>query len=322
VGLSAFEKLERHFKVLGVLRTFFTQQGFIDVMTPPVVPNPGMETHIHPFQVSPACSHLLKWQQPQYLHTSPEFAMKELLVLGFQKIFTLTHSFRAEPNSETHRFQFTMLEWYRANSNYEEILQDCLQLIPSVANALNVQLPKPTVKTVAELFQEYAALDILEFLEVEQLRKIIKERFPQLIPGNDPYWEKAGYEDFFFLLFLNVIEPHFKNIPFLAVKEFPAPLAALSTLKKSDSRVAERFEIYLNGVEICNAYNELVNAKEQRRRFELAQQQKLSLYQYQLPNPERFLKNLESGMPPSGGIALGVERLIMALTQSHDVFWD
>lgn len=310
--------LRRHFLVLQTIRNFFSSQGLLDVMTPPAVPCPGMEPHIHPFRLLSGQNNM---PTPYYLHTSPEFCMKELLTLQFEKIFTLTHTFRDEPDSSTHRFQFTMLEWYRAHARYEQIMEDCQGLINAVAQALSVPTLKIRRLTVQSIFQQFTGIDILQYLEIATIQEVIKNKFPHLIHNiND--WNKLGWEDYFFLLFLNEIEPRLKNMGAILLYEFPAPLAALSTIKPQDPRVSERFEIYLNGIEICNAYNELTNAQEQRRRFEVAMEQKQYLYGQTLPMPERFLANLEKGMPQAAGIALGVERLVLALTQDPEVFWD
>ncbi|OFZ13190.1 MAG: EF-P lysine aminoacylase GenX [Bdellovibrionales bacterium GWA2_49_15] len=310
--------LHRHFLVLQSIRNFFLSQGFLDVMTPPAVTCPGMEPHIHTFQLARSCNGTLS---PFYLHTSPEFCMKELLALQFEKIFTLTHTFRDEPSSATHRFQFTMLEWYRAHTRYEQIMDDCQGLITAVTQALSLPNLKIQRLSVQAIFQQLIGVDILQHLEIAGLQQVIQSKYPHLIHNSED-WKKFGWEDYFFLLFLNEIEPRLKNMGAVLLYEFPAPLAALSTIKPQDPRVAERFEIYLNGVEICNAYNELTNAKEQRRRFEASMEQKQRLYGHTSPMPERFLANLERGMPPAAGIALGVERLIMALTQETEVFWD
>jgi lysyl-tRNA synthetase class 2 len=123
------------------------------------------------------------------------------------------------------------------------------------------------------------------------------------------------------LLHLNKVEPEMHRWPLLMVTEFPAPLAALSTLKPSDKRVCQRFEVYVRGIEICNAYNELTDLTEQRQRFQAQARDKQSIYGYQLPEPKRFYSALEKGLPVSAGIALGVERLLMSLWETEDPFF-
>lgn len=302
------------FKTIGTCRQFFIEQGFTETPTPPAVPNPGMEAHLHPFQLLSVKDNK---SLPLYLHTSPEFYMKELLSQGFEKIYNISWCFRDEPKSETHRSQFLMIEWYRANSHYQEILKDTLGLIQFTHQKLLEEgldvIPTPPIKkvTVDELFKTYLGFSILDYLEVESLETLILKSYPELLSEKpkDPW----PWEDYFFLLFLNKIETEFYQYPVLVVDEFPAPLAALSTLKKEDPRVCERFEIYLRGIELCNCFNELTNLDEQKERMNDEAKKKLDLYKYKLPAPDILYNALKKGLPPSAGIALGVERLYLGL---------
>jgi len=282
-----------------------------------------METHIHPFQAHSVREGRTK---PLYLHTSPEFCLKELLAdprEGLTKIYNLSYCFRDEPESPIHRPQFLMLEWYRVQERYEAIMNDmedlvalCLQQTkipqrPQLRNARFVHL------TMEELWQETARISPLDYLDAKDLRRKIQLDFPQVpLPASTLPWD-----DLFFLLHLNVVEPQMQRWPLLLVKEFPAPLAALSTIKQNDPRVCERFEVYVNGIELCNAYNELTDPIEQRKRFEAQAVEKKTIYGYELPTPERFLKSLERGLPPSSGIALGVERLLHSLFKVDQPFF-
>lgn len=296
------------------------------MLTPPMVNNPGMETHIHPFQIK--SKHKNK-DLDLYLHTSPEFHMKELLSITkekLDKIFTIAYVFRDEPNSEIHRSQFIMLEWYRAQEHYTKIMEDTSKFIREVTDELN-QNKVPVLKeylnfseqtaTVQELFLEYCDFDILNFLDAHELETKLRKDFKD-VPLPDC---KLLYEDSFFLLFLNKIEPHFKNFPYLLVKEYPSPLAALSTLKSSDNRVCERFEVYLKGIELCNCFNELTELNIQKERFKLQNQQKLENYHYQLTPPKVLYDALERGLPKSSGIALGVERLLTSIVDIKNPFY-
>ncbi len=313
------------FVLIQAVRDFFNQNNFLDVITPPMVENPGMEVHIHPFEVFTAKDGK---STGKYLHTSPEFYMKELLSHGHQKIFTIGHSFRDEIKSPIHRSQFLMLEWYRANSRYEQIMDDCENLIKFCLTTLtqknipinkNLLMATLTRMTVAELFQKYLAIDILNYLEVEQIKKLIKNSFKDIYcPEN----EEMEWDDYFFLIFLNKIEPHLKEIPYLLLYEYPYHLSALSTLKSSDPRVCERFEIYINGVELCNCFNELCDLKIQKERFQGQSTLKKNLYGYTLPEPTVLFSALERGIPPSAGVAMGIERLLLALTGEKNIFGD
>lgn len=316
-------RLRYQFELIQLMRNFFLQQGFLDVLTPPAVENPGMEVHIHPFQLHSVHK---KTNVPLYLHTSPEFCLKELLSLEneeLDKIFSISYCFRDEPSSPIHRSQFLMLEWYRKNERYEKIMEDVEKLIHYCMQAPS-RLPirrdlkdAPVLKkTMRELFLEHLNVDVLNYLELSSIKELIKQ-FPEVpVPNTDLEWD-----DYFFLIYLNLIEPKIAHIPFLVLYEFPAPLSALSTLKESDPRVCERFELYIHGVEICNCFNELTSLKEQKKRFSEQKDLKRKLYGYSLPEPERFYHSLERGLPPSSGVALGVERLLHALCDVKDPFF-
>jgi lysyl-tRNA synthetase class 2 len=315
-------RLRYQFELIQLIRNFFTQQGFLDVLTPPAVENPGMEVHIHPFQLHSVIKNKLV---PQYLHTSPEFCLKQLLASPEEKIenvFSLSYCFRDEPNSPIHRNQFIMLEWYRKHARYEKIMSDVEELIQS---CLKSNLPirkemkdqKFVKKTMQQLFSEILNIDILNYLDVPSIKKLL-ENYPDVpVPVSECEWD-----DYFFLLYLNKIEPEIAKTPLLLIYEFPAPLSALSTLKSTDPRVCERFEVYINGVELCNCFNELTDPVEQKKRFEEQSFLKNKLYHYQLPAPANFYQALEKGLPPSAGIALGVERLLYSLCEIENPFFD
>lgn len=318
------QDLKYQFHTLEAIRKFFNQKDFLDVLTPPMVENPGMETHIHPFEVY---SKKEGKSGQLYLHTSPEFHMKALLSQEeFSKIFTLTYCFRDEPQSPIHRPQFIMCEWYRKFERYEKIMDDCEELIfytTQYLDALNAPLRRKWSTqdferaTIQEIFQEYLHFDILNFLDTDELINKIKKDFKN-VPLPD---QKCQWDDYYFLLFLNEIEPHFKNYPSILLYEFPYHLSALSTLKESDPRVCERFEIYLNGIELCNCFNELTDLAIQKERFKQQAEMKKKLYNYQLPSPSQFYQTLEKGYPPSAGVALGVERLSYCLLDIENPFF-
>ena len=320
------EKLSGLFQLQSAIRSFFQEYQFLDVLTPPVVENPGEEVHLHPFALFSTVSG--KRPPKRYLHTSPEFRMKELLSLGFEKIFTLGYAFRDEPHSNLHRFQFLLLEWYRVGESECRIMEDCRELIEHSANQLaqkgyaiappyrNVTLKKMSVD---QLFRDVLNISILDYLDRDDLKNLIAHNYPDISP---PSTEDLLWEDYYFLLFLNKIEPLLRDWPALVLDEFPHPLAALAKPKPEDQRVCQRFEIYLRGVELCNCYNELTDLEAHRRRFAGQRRDKFRLYHYRLPPPERLYRALEQGLPPCAGVALGVERLYAALTGIENPFWD
>ena len=218
-----------------------------------------------------------------------------------------------------------MLEWYRKNERYEKIMSDVEDLIqtalrkgevkgmPVRPQMKNAQLVK---KTMQEIFKEFLHIDILDYLTVPSIKELLKQ-FPDVpVPQVELEWD-----DYFFLLYLNKIETQLFSIPLLMITEFPAPLSALSTLKSTDPRVCERFEVYVNGIELCNCFNELTDAAEQRRRFTEQSKLKQKLYGYRLPQPEKFYEAMDIGLPKSSGIALGVERLLHSLFEVENPFF-
>ncbi|MGZ3788153.1 MAG: amino acid--tRNA ligase-related protein [Bacteriovorax sp.] len=320
------QKLLAQFDLLKAIRTFFSQKDFQDVLTPPMVRNPGMETHIHPFQVAHART---KGLAPWYLQTSPEFHMKELLSIGFSDLFTISYSFRDEPDAENHRPQFLMLEWYRKNAHYTQIMKDCEELFLFCLHELeqkqhSIDLGLKNCKferaTIQELFLDTLNIDILNFLDKKDLKELIEKNFKDVpLPSMG---EALSWDDYYFLLFLNRIEPLLLHRPFLLLYEFPHHLSALSTLKKEDPRVCERFEIYCKGIELCNCFNELTDLSIQKSRFDLQAKEKNELYHYELPEPAILYRALERGLPSSSGIALGVERFLKVLTGVENPFWE
>ena len=319
-------RLRYQFELIQLIRNYFTEQDFLDVLTPPAVENPGMEVHIHPFQLYSAHQ---KKTVPYYLHTSPEFCLKELLSSPEEKIdkvFSLSYCFRDEPNSPIHRHQFLMLEWYRKHARYEAIMVDTIQLIEKVVSEFtkrgypvrsSMKNFKVIKKTMQEIFLETINVDILNYLEKDKIKDLIQTQFKDVpLPNVDLQWD-----DYFFLLYLNKVEPEINKYPAILIYEFPAPLSALSTLKDSDKRVCERFEVYINGVELCNCFNELTDASEQRRRFSEQAKLKEELYHYTLPTPSKFYASMDRGLPPSAGIALGVERLLHSILEIENPFF-
>ncbi len=315
------------FEFLELIRTFFRREGFLDVLTPPIVENPGMETHIHPFKVLGLGPSLDSAEN--FLHTSPEFAMKELLSQGLEKIFTICHAFRHEPHGPHHRFQFLMLEWYRSHAHYLTIMDDTEHLI----RFCHEQLQRTTTLhfqkvTVRDLFLDMLHLDLYNFFDEKEFYSYIKTELPEVPLPPFEYTHKDGsplklsYDDLFFLVFLNLIEPKLIHYPFLFLYEYPYPMAALSTLKPTDQNVCERFELYAHGIELCNAFNEVTDIEILKTRFEKQSREKLELYKYQLPEPKRFYRTMTQGYPTSAGIALGVERLMKVFYPNHPMFWD
>ncbi len=295
------------------IRDFFHQQGFIEVETPNLVPSPGTDVHLEAFK-----THFTGMGQVDaahlYLHTSPEFQMKRLLVAGMEKIFQICKVYRNGEWTAAHNPEFSMIEWYRAYADYGPIMDDVEALVRRVlgggmleVGAVSVDLDAPFERlTVQEAFVRHAnGLDILEADTAQKLRQEASAR------GLGELSEGGDWEDLFHELMLTHIEPHLGHQWPTFLVDYPRALAVLSRVKDDNPAVAERFELYIAGVELCNGFTELNDPIEQRARFAEDLQRRVQLGYDPYPMPEGFLSALEEGMPPSGGVAVGLDRLLM-----------
>ncbi len=313
-------------RVEALVRQFFLEQDFLETRTPLLVRCPGMEPHIRPFRL----------ESGAYLPTSPEFALKRLLVGGLERIFQITPTFRQEPKSSTHHPEFTMLEWYRAFAGMEDIMRDTESLLERLAieilgqpeitfqgRRFSVRTPWPRL-SVRQLFQELAEVDLVAANTSALLaRECVRLG---LIPAGSSVEQLADepWDDLYFRIWLNVIEPRLPQDRAVFVHGYPASQAALSVIEThpDGSRWARRFEAYAAGIELCNAFEELTDPVEQRARFEKDMQLRSSVYGESFPPTpldEDFLEALEEGLPPSGGNALGIDRLVMLIADESDI---
>lgn len=266
-------------KTFAAIRRFFVDQGFLELDAPALVAYPGQEPYLTPFETT--LTDARGRSSKAFLHTSPEYAAKKALAAGVEKLFVLAHVFRnGEELGGLHQPEFMMLEWYRANASYLDLMDDVDGLLGIKCDRLSVR----------DAFKQYAGLDEQTLLE-----------------GSPP----DRYEDFFYKIFLNKIEPHLGADRPIILYDYPAPMAALAKLKDGDPRYAERFEVYWKGMELANAFSELTDADEQQRRFMEEQAVRRSLGKPIHPIDEEFVEAVRR-LPPSAGIALGVDRLIMA----------
>lgn len=305
------------------IRGYFDEQGFDEVDSPILQITPCMDIHIHGFKTT-LMGIDLKPERDVYLHTSPEFPMKKLLVAGLPKIYQLCKVFRNGEGSKLHSAEFTMIEWYRANAGYMDILNDCVDLLQHCARTLDITeynyggltcdpFADAEILSVKDAFQNYAGVNLDDVLDDRDALAAHAKRLNIHVAGIDE-WDD---------LFLRICS--IKIEPFLGVGrptfliDYPASLAFLARRKADDPRYAERFELYMCGVELANAYGELTDASEQRKRFVDDMKTKQRIYSESYPLDEDFLKALEHGMPPSGGIALGVDRLAMLATNANNI---
>ena len=300
------------------IRAFFDQQSFLEVETPLMVPCPGMEPHITAFETT-------YQNQTHYLHTSPEYAMKRLLCAGYDKIYQICKTFRDEPVGKMHNPEFTMLEWYRAHANYTHIMHDTEHLIASLATQLcnsnqlqynnhTIDLTPPWPRlSVHEALTQYAHITADPFTNTQQFIQQAQQK------GHTNVLTSDDADTAFFKVFLDAVEKHLGTQKPTFLIDYPASMAALATRKKNAPHLAERFELYIAGLELANAFTELTDPVEQRARFETEQKQRRQENNPIYPIDEAFLNALQEGMPPSGGIALGIDRLVMLFAQETNI---
>ncbi len=291
------------------IRRFFDDRSFLEVETPYLVRAAGTDPYIEPIGVAVRVGGGV---EARALHTSPEFAMKELVRRGYDRIFQLCRVWRDGEASELHSPEFTMLEWYRASVGYEAIVDDVEELVRAVLpdsvevavrgyeGCFDVTAPFERL-TMREVWLRACGIDPIE----------TAGDLPALADAArvEPRWER--WDELFFDLMIERVYPWIQRRGPLFVTEWPTPLAALARRCPHDARVAERFELYLGGIELANGYGELTDPEEQRRRFESDNLDRIATGRAPQPIPEEFLATLERGLPPCSGVALGVDRLLM-----------
>jgi len=326
------EVLAARGRITAAVRNFFAARDFAEVETPALQVCPGMEPHLMAFETGldePGAG-----KRTRYLHTSPELAMKKLLVAGVPRLFQLARVFRNGERGATHHPEFTMLEWYRAHASYRVLMDDCETLLREALAAAGGAAFRWQGKTadprgpwqrltVAQAFERCCGIDLLATAPdpaSPSLSRLAEAARPL---GIAPH---AGddWEDLFFRIFLERIEPELGVGAPTILADYPISMAALARPKPEDPRLAERFEVYVCGLELANAFGELTDAAVQRRRFQQDQARKQARYGFSYPVDEDFLAALGEGMPPSAGIALGFDRLVMLATGAErieDVLW-
>lgn len=317
-GLAArLPALKQRARVIRAIRDFFHSGGFLEIDTPVMVPCPGMEPYLKAYKVEGI---------RRFLRTSPELHMKRMLAAGAERLFQIAPCFRDDEVSPWHAPGFLMLEWYRAYARPGAIVDDLEGMVVACCEALgaapdrllpDVDLTPPWPRaTVRELVREKTGLDLATLRERRALRDALVAR--GLPVGSDP--EAEDWDTLFFRLFLTEVEPGLGARRPLILTDYPASQAALArTRDDADFPVAERFELYLGGIELANAFHELNDPAEQRRRHEADRTARRELGAEVYDLDEKFLAALEHGMPPSSGIALGVDRLVAVLTGAPDL---
>jgi lysyl-tRNA synthetase class 2 len=286
------QALEVRATVLSSIRSFFEGHGFLEIDTPVRVRAPALEDHI---DAEPAGDH--------YLRTSPELHMKRLLAAGYPRIYQMGPCFRRGESGLVHHPEYTMLEWYRAHADYGDILLDTRNLLNHIAreihgdtlltyNGHRVDLADSwETWTVADAFAAHAGWNPVEQYNPDRFDIDLVEKVEPAMPSDRP----------------------------VVLIDYPAEAAALARRKEDNPRIAERWELYIGGLELANAYSELNDAAEQRARFEDCVRQRSERGAEIYPLDEAFLQALEQGMPPAGGIALGIDRLVMLMADANSL---
>ena len=282
--------------ILREIRSYFNHSDFVEVETPQMVPSPGLDVHLEAFEIGNRRRDGLAY----YLHTSPEYQMKRLLVAGLPRVMQICRASRRGELGQRHEPEFTMLEWYRAFAGSEDVMRDSEEMVAQVAKAVlgqtkvtgpkgnEIDLAAPWDRmTVHQAFTQLAGIEVDDVLPDEEK---------------------------FFLILTETIEPQLGRNKPVFLTEWPASMASLARTFPDRPHLADRFEAFVDGMELCNGFGELVDPVEQRSRFVRDQEKRREMGLAVYPLDERFLSALEEGMPPSGGNALGVDRLVMLLT--------
>lgn len=295
-------------RFLTEVRRFFVQKDFLEVKTPSLVICPGTEPTLDVFQTEFVMGSKKK---TYYLPTSPELHLKKALSLGADKIFEISNCFRNGEITATHQPEFAMLEWYRSYSNLYAIKEDVVFLISHLAEALHVSPPKKVVTySVAQLFEHYCQFQLTPQTSLQELKELAEKL------GVDVH-SAESIDDYFFLIFMDKIESQLPPDHLVFVEKYPAYQAALARL--TEDGWGDRFEAYWKGMELCNAFHELNDPKIQRMRSVEDINKKKQMMKPSVPLDEEFFACLQAGMPPSGGIAFGLERLFMAFYQIENI---
>lgn len=288
---ATIEILRTRAKIIRAVREFFDNRDFIEVETPHLIPANAPEEYIDPVSSG-----------EKYLHTSPELCMKRLLCRGGERLYQICRCWRNDERGSRHVPEFTMLEWYRAGSDYHDLMQDCEELLQYIVTKLEIidplQFRGSLVRfdqgcdqiTVQHAFEKFGGILLEEALDAGVFDEILVTRIEPSLPHDRP----------------------------VILKEYPIELAALARSSHADPRYAERFELYVCGMELANGFSELNDAEEQYRRFVVANSIRLKAGKTELPIPMPFLEELPR-LPSAAGIALGIDRLVMLFSGKESI---
>lgn len=299
---ASFDTLRVRADTLASIRGFFADRGVLEVETPVLSAATVTDLHLQSLTCSPAsgCDRTL------YLQTSPEYAMKRLLAAGVGHIYQICRAFRDGESGRRHNPEFTMLEWYRTDWDHHRLMDEVDELLATVLGT-----PAGERLSYADAFRRHAGFDPHGTPTAE-----LKTRAESLgVP--DP--SELARDDLLNLVLSHEVEPHLGRDRPTFVFDFPASQAALARVRPGDPPLAERFEVFVDGLELANGFHELSDAAEQRRRFEHDLAGRLRCGLPEVPIDDRLLAALESGLPDCSGVALGVDRLVMLRVGTRDI---
>lgn len=301
-AIANFETLRKRAELISKIRTFFHERNVLEVETPILAKSTIPDPHIISLKTS-------VFGKNYFLQTSPEFHMKRLLAAGSGCIYQVSKAFRDDELGQHHNPEFTMLEWYRIGLTAKELMNEIDVLLKILLNTLT-----PIYLSYKEAFIKFLNINPLE-ASISELIKKVKE---QNISVQD--LDAFQKDDWLNLLMSYCIEPKLneKNQPYF-IYDFPISQAALAKQSDSDPRVAERFEVYINGLELANGFHELTDASEQRYRFERYLTARKESNLEHIPMPENFLAALQHGLPACSGVALGIDRLAMLYCETNTI---
>lgn len=288
---ASLQVIRERARVYRQCRAFFNTRGCLEVDTPLILPTTSTDPNIESFNVD---------DRPGFLQTSPEFAMKRLLSAGCGSIFQICHAFRQGEAGQLHHPEFTLLEWYRVDFDYQRLMDE-MELLITTLSLSQCQFNRVSYR---DLFQRELGLDI-EGIELQQLRR----RSAELVVGSD--CAKLDFDQCLDLLMGVAIAPGLQGYQF--VYDYPVSQAALARVRVDDPRVAERFELFFNGIELANGFSELTDAELQRARFEQDNEIRRARGRAVHDIDENLLAALDAGLPNCAGVALGLDRLLMVL---------
>lgn len=292
---------------LGQLRAFFAARGVMELETPLLVGHPVSDPQLENVR----CTLALRPGETWWLHTSPEYHMKRALAAGAPDVYQVCRAFRDGEAGPRHLPEFTIVEWYRRDARYDDFIGEVLALVGTVAHHLGRTLAPAQRLSYRELFLRHAGVDPLE-CDVAALRSAAHARVPGGIDAALAHGLGTARAAWLDLLLVSAVEPALAGMGLVVVDRYPADQAALARVDPGDPRVAERFEVYLDGLELANGFHELADPAEQRRRFAADRALRAERGLPDTPPDEHLLAALEAGLPDCCGVALGFDRLLMA----------